>query len=257
MVREIPVREDETLDTLLGERVKVIQKKKGYRFSLDPLLLAGFVSIGPEESVIDIGTGSGVIPLLLAADSRGKSITGVEFQEELVEMAGRSIEYSGCAERISILHCDFRDLPGRFAPESFDIVISNPPYRKLGSGRVNPDEQRAVARHEIAMTLEDLVKVSGYLVRPKGRVAYIYPAARLIDLLACQRNYRLEPKQIRLVHPKQGEEANLVLVESRPEGGSELRIHPPLYVYTGKGEYTEEIQKLFIEGYLGESVQDK
>ncbi len=250
MEREISIREDETLDTLLGERVKVIQKKKGYRFSLDPLLLAGFVSVGSEETVIDIGTGSGVIPLLLAAGSRGKSITGVEFQEELAEMAGRSVEYGGCAERISILHCDLSDLPGRFAPEAFDLVISNPPYRKLGSGRINPDEQKAVARHELAMTLEELVKVSRYLVRPKGRVACIYPVTRLIDLLACLRNYRLEPKQMRLVHPKQGEEANLVLVESRSEGGSELRIHPPLYVYTGEGEYTEEIQRLFIEGYL-------
>ncbi|UCD84496.1 MAG: tRNA1(Val) (adenine(37)-N6)-methyltransferase, partial [Deltaproteobacteria bacterium] len=217
-----PLREDETLDQLLSGKLKIIQKKKGYRFSLDALLLTDFVRISRGDEVIDLGTGSGVIPLILAKKSPAKRIVGVEIQKELAEMALRNVQLNALEDKITILHRDLRKLPGELTAGSFALVLSNPPYRTGSSGRLNPNPEKAVARHELTCSLEELLKVAGYLLKPKGRLALIYSAPRLADLIAGLRKEKLEPKRLRLIHPDSDTKAKLVLIEASKGGKVEL-----------------------------------
>ncbi len=223
------LREDETLDQLLSGELKIIQKKKGYRFSLDALLLTDFIRISPGDEVLDLGTGSGVIPLILAKKSPAKRIVGVEIQKDLAEMALRNVQLNALEERITILHRDLRELPGELPACSFDLVLSNPPYRASSSGRLNPDPEKAIARHELTCSLEELLKVASYLSKPKGRVALIYSAPRLVDLMTGLRKEKLEPKRLRMIHPDSEIKAKLILIEAIKEGKVELEVMGPLF----------------------------
>ncbi|MGQ9646239.1 MAG: tRNA1(Val) (adenine(37)-N6)-methyltransferase [Thermodesulfobacteriota bacterium] len=219
---------DETLDTFLDGRIQILQKRKGYRFSIDALLLSQFSKIRRNEKVIDLGTGCGILPLLLSHQTKAHSFVGVEIQEGLADLAERNVALNHLEDRISILQSDFRKLKGLFHPGSFDVVLSNPPYRKFRTGRMNPTQEKAIARHEIEGTLEDLVSSASYLLSPKGRCYLIFPALRTVDLLTTLRNQRLEPKRVQFVHPRLGEEANFILVESIKASGIELRVMEPL-----------------------------
>jgi tRNA1Val (adenine37-N6)-methyltransferase len=219
---------DETLDTLLGGELLILQKKKGYRFSVDALLLSQFCRVRKNEKVIDLGTGCGVLPLLLSKTTKGHSFVGVEIQRELSELARENVSLNRLDDRVSILQKDLRELKEVFPPASFDVALSNPPYRKHCSGRVNPVTEKAVARHEIKGTLEDLTSIASYLLRPKGRCYFIFPALRTVDLLVVLRDHRMEPKRLRFVHPRTGEAAKFVLSESFKDSGVELRVMDPL-----------------------------
>jgi tRNA1Val (adenine37-N6)-methyltransferase len=219
---------DETLDSLLGGELLILQKKKGYRFSVDALLLSQFCRIRKNEKVVDLGTGCGVLPLLLSKTTTGHSFVGVEVQKELSELAGKNVSLNHLNDRVSILQRDFRELKEVFPPASFDVVLSNPPYRKHRSGRVNPMAEKAVARHEIQGTLEDLISIASYLLRPKGRCYLIFPASRTVDLLVVLRKHRMEPKRLQFVYPGSSEEAKFVLSESCKDSGVELRVMDPL-----------------------------
>jgi tRNA1Val (adenine37-N6)-methyltransferase len=219
---------DETLDTFFDRRIKILQKKRGYRFSVDAILLAQFSKIRKNEKVIDLGTGCGILPLLLSHQTNAHSFVGVEIQEGLAELAKRNVLLNRLENRISILQNDFRKLKNIFPPESFDVVLSNPPYRKYRTGRMNPTQEKAIARHELQGTLEDLVSIASYLLPPKGRCYLIFPALRTVDLLGVLRNQRLEPKRLQFVYPRLHEEAHFILAESMKDSGVELKVMGPL-----------------------------
>jgi len=219
---------DETLEPFFNGRLHIIQKKKGYRFSVDPILLSQFVKIRKNERVIDLGTGCGVLLLLLSWNTNARSFVGVEIQKGLAECAKKNVALNHLEDRISILKQDFRKLRTVFPPGSFDVALSNPPYRKYQTGRVNPSTEKAIARHEIKGNLEDLISIASYLLPPKGRCYLIFPALRTVDLFAKLRDGKLEPKRIQFVYPRIGEEAKFVLAESLKASGVELKIMRPL-----------------------------
>ncbi len=221
---------DETLDPLFNGKLQIIQKKKGYRFSVDPILLSQFVRIRRNERVIDLGTGCAILPLLLSRIGSARSFVGVEIQKPLIECAEKNVALNHLEDRISILKQDFRELRRIFPPGSFDVVISNPPYRKYRTGRINPSTEKAIARHEVKGKLEDLISIASYLVPPKGRCYLIFPALRTVDLFVSLRNGNLEPKRIQFVHPRPGEEAKFILTESLKASGVELEIMGPLFL---------------------------
>lgn len=222
---------DETLDTFFNGSLKLLQKKKGYRFSIDAVLLSQFIEIRKNEKGIDLGTGCGILPLLLSQTSKTQSLVGVEIQKGLAECAKKNVTLNHLEHRISVLQQDYRELKSTFPPGSFDVVFSNPPYRKYRTGRVNPSTEKAIARHEIKGTLEDLVSIASYLLPHKGRFYLIFPTSRTVDLLVALRDKRLEPKRVQFVHPRIEEEAKFILVESVKSSGVELRIMPPLTLH--------------------------
>jgi tRNA1Val (adenine37-N6)-methyltransferase len=223
-----PPSPDETLDTFFDGRLQILQKKKGYRFSIDAVLLGQFSRIRKNEKVIDLGTGCGILPLLLSQNAKAHSFVGVEIQKELAELANKNVRLNHLEDRVWILQKDFRELKEAFPPGSFDVVLSNPPYRKYRTGRVNPAMDKAIARHEIKGTLEDLISIASYLLPPKGRCYLIFPALRTVDLLVVLRSQKLEPKRLQFVHPHVGEEAKFILSESIKDSGVELKVIDPL-----------------------------
>jgi len=241
----VNLREDERLDYLLAENLRIIQSPSVFAFSLDAVLLARFVYVPIQKgNLIDLCSGNGVIPLFLSARTKG-NITGVEIQERLYDMAIRSIEYNGLQERLKMIYGDIKDMPQKLGFGKFDVVTCNPPYFTTPSKEeINPNEHLAIARHEILCTLEDAVKASSQLVRQGGKVAFVHRPGRLNDLITLMRQYRLEPKRIQLVYPKLGKEANILLVEAIKDGSPDLKILPPLIVYNEVDEYTPEIREI-------------
>jgi tRNA1Val (adenine37-N6)-methyltransferase len=239
-------REDETLDELYGGRLKIIQKKKGYRFSIDAVLLAHFARLKRGERVIDLGAGSGVISIILALRfPRSGRITGLELQGQLADMARRSVALNRLGERVDIVQGDIRNLTSSLAVKSYDVAVFNPPYRRAGSGRINPDEERALARHEIRGSAADFLTASDRLLKDGGRVYLIYPAKRMVEILYRMRALGLEPKNMRIVYSRASSEGDFVLVEGLKGGGEEAKILPPLFIYGEEGGYSVEMQGIF------------
>lgn len=228
---------DETMEPFFNGKLQVIQKKKGYRFSIDAVLLNQFTKIRKNERVIDLGTGCGILPLMLSQTTKAHSFVGVEIQKGLAQCAKKNVVLNHLEDRILILKQDIRGLKGNFSPGSFDVVLSNPPYRKYQTGRINPSMEKAIARHEIKGTLGDLVSIASYLLPPKGRCYLIFPALRTVDLLIALRGAKLEPKRLQFVHPRMGDEAQFILIESIKGSGVELKIMDPLFLHeTNRGE---------------------
>ncbi|PFO02910.1 SAM-dependent methyltransferase [Bacillus sp. AFS076308] len=237
------LKEDERLDYLLAEKLRIIQSPTVFAFSLDAVLLARFVYVPIQKgNLIDLCSGNGVIPLFLSARTKG-NITGVEIQDRLYDMAVRSIEYNKLEGRLKMIHGDIKEMPQQLGYGKFDVVTCNPPYFITPSKEeINPNEHLAIARHEILCTLEDAIKASSQLVRQGGKVAFVHRPGRLIDIITLMRQYRLEPKRIQFVYPKQGKEANILLVEAIKDGSPDLKILSPLIVYNEDDEYTPEIR---------------
>lgn len=236
---------EETLDTLFGGRLRILQKKGGYRFSIDALLLAHFAEPRSTDRIIDLGTGCGVMPLIIAFRKKTGKIAGVEIQPSLADLARRNATLNRLSTRIKILEKDLRDLEGKNVRGIFDLVLSNPPYRKVGAGRVNPRLEKALARHEFKATLRDVLRAAQYLLKEKGRLAMIYPASRAAELIQEMRQIHLEPKRLQFVHSHLKEEARLMMVEGFKEGHAQVRVLPPLILYDSVGNYTPEAQQLF------------
>lgn len=235
---------DETVDTLLQGQLKFYQSRRGYRFSLDAILLAHFATVGANERVADLGTGNGVIPLLLAQRVSSLSLLGVELQEDLAERAQRNVVINNADERIRIVRGDIRAIAQIAAAASFDAVICNPPYRKSGSGRMNPSAEKKIARHEIMGTLKDFLKAGVYLLRHRGQMSLVYPAVRSVDLLDAMRSADLEPKRLRIVHSQRDAEASLILAEGVKGGRGGLQIMAPLFIYERDKSYTAEVARM-------------
>ncbi|HHW36370.1 MAG TPA: tRNA1(Val) (adenine(37)-N6)-methyltransferase [Bacillales bacterium] len=241
----VELRGDERLDYLLDERMKIIQSPSVFNFSLDAVLLADFVYVPIQKgTLLDLCTGNAVIPLLLSERTKG-TITGVEIQERIYDMAVRSIQYNGLEDRLSVIHGDINDIYGVLGNAGFDVVTCNPPYFPTPSEKeYNENPHLAIARHEIYCTLEDVVRVSSRLVRHGGKVAFVHRPERLLDIVTLMRQYKIEPKRMRLVYPKAGKEANTLLVEGTKYGKEGLKILPPIYVYKENNEYTEEMVEI-------------
>jgi tRNA1Val (adenine37-N6)-methyltransferase len=238
-------REGETVDEILQGQLRIIQKKKGYRFSIDALLLAHFIDLREGESLLDLGTGSGIVALILAGRYRCGRVLGIDIQEEFVAMAKRSIALNGFEGRVEIRRGDVRR-PETFCPPiHFDVAAFNPPYRRLRSGRMNPDSGKALARHEIAGTAGDFLAAAAYALHEGGRVYAIYPAARMVELISRMRVLRLEPKQIRIVHSRPGGVGKFILAEGVKGGREELAVLPPLFIYEEGRGYTAEMASIF------------
>jgi tRNA1Val (adenine37-N6)-methyltransferase len=235
---------DETLDALFEGRLELFQSRRGYRFSLDAVLLAHFVALKPAESVADLGTGSGVIPLLLAALHADIAITGIEFQPAMAQRAEKNVRLNRLTGRIRICRGDVRAIGEIASSGSFDVVVCNPPYRKRGSGRISANDEKRTARHELQGDLGDFLAAGRFLLRAKGRAALVYPAERAADLICAMRDAGIEPKRLRTVHSFADAEASLVLVEGVKGGKPGAAIHPPLAVYRRVKEYTDEVSAM-------------
>ncbi len=236
-----------TDDTLYDGRLVCRQYKQGYRFSIDAVLAAHFCRPGRTDRILDLGAGSGVIGLILAFRHQDVRVTGLEFQPDLVRLARDNADRNNLAHRLTIIEGDLRDNSGLLPAESFDLVVGNPPYRQPGRGRVSPDDQRARARHEIDTTLDDVVRAAARAVKNRGTVVLVYPAARITALFVSLKNYRLEPKRLQPVHSYPGDrQARLILVEAMKNGGEDLQIMAPFFIYTEQnGHYSAEMQKLY------------
>lgn len=232
----------ETLDSI--KDIRLFQAKNGYRFSVDALLLENFISTARASKGIELGTGSGIISILLAKRLKEAELTAVELQYSLAERARRNVSINGLDGKVEILSKDIKELKSVFSTNTFDFVYSNPPFRKTETGRMSIHEERAVARHEVEMTLPDLVKTAAYLLKHSGRFFLIYHPFRLTELIELLRQSRLEPKKMRFVHSAQGEEAKMVLIEAMKGAGTWLTIEPPLYLYNTDTTYTSEMKAI-------------
>lgn len=244
MMKSTEPRRDETLDTLCGGRVSVLQGKGGYRCSLDAVLLAHFVNLRRGDRVVDLGSGNGVIALLLASLHPSVRVTGLEFQRSMVNRALRSVAINDLTDRVEIRLGDVRSVERQFTPREYDMVVSNPPYRKLDSGRVNPDPERYIARHEAKASLADFLRAGAHLLRSGGKMALVYPTTRANDLLVGMRNEDMEPKRVRFVHSFAGGPATLILVEGIKGARSDLKVMAPLVVYSKGKQYTGEVSAM-------------
>jgi len=237
--------EGERLDNLGYQGLKIIQSPQKFKFTMDAFLLAGFIKPQPKQRILDLGTGSGVLTLLLAGQDRVSSVYGIEIQPELVDLARRNVALNQLEERIRILEGDLKDLPLDLKLNSFDYVISNPPFFSLAQGMPSMNQALALARFEIACNLEEVLQAAARMVKGNGRVAVIFPAERLTTLFNVFAKTKLTVESLRLVYPKPNLPANLVLVEASPGGKNRLKVLPPLFVYDDKGTYTLEMQDIF------------
>jgi tRNA1Val (adenine37-N6)-methyltransferase len=245
-----PLKSEETLDTLFGGKLQAFQSRSGYRFSIDAVLLAHFATLKRGEQAIDLGTGNGVIPLLLAYLHPSVRITGVEIQPAMVERAQKNIRLNRCESRTQILPGDVRAIDRVAAPASYDVVVCNPPYRKSVSGRISPNAEKQIARHELKASLIDFLRAGAFLLRAKGRMGLVYPAVRCIDLLDTMRRVGVEPKCLRMVHSFAGREASLVLAEGVKGGRSGVKILAPLVIYQQGKRYTVEVESMLAGARL-------
>jgi tRNA1Val (adenine37-N6)-methyltransferase len=246
MPDELSRTEGETVDEICGGRFRIIQRESGYRVSVDALLLAHFVLVNEGERLIELGTGCGVVALILASRGLCATVLGIEIQEDLVAIAKRNCAMNGLAGVVEIGSGDVRRPESMCAPQSFDVAVFNPPYRRLSSGRINPDPGKAIARHEIAGTVADFLAAAAYALKHGGRSYVIYPAKRMVELISRMRARRIEPKRIRLVHSRPGGVARFILAEGLKGGKEELTVLPPLFIYGRRG-YSVEMAAIFRE----------
>lgn len=240
------LKDDERLDYLLAENLRIIQSPTVFSFSLDAVLLARFAHIPLRASgkIVDLCAGNGVIPLFLSARTKS-DITAVELQPRLADMAKRSIVHNELTDQITILNDNVIGIADQIGYEKYDAVTCNPPYFPANEATErNLGEHFAIARHEIHLTLEEAVQSASQLLKQGGKAAFVHRPGRLLDIVTAMRAHRLEPKRMRFVYPKEGKEANTLLIEGTKDGKPDLKILPPLYVYDENGEYTGEVKEL-------------
>jgi tRNA1Val (adenine37-N6)-methyltransferase len=208
---------------------------------MDAVLLSGFATVKKGERAIDLGTGTGIIPILLTAKTEGEHFTGLEIQPEVADMAARSVRLNGLEDRLDIVQGDIREASRLFGKASFDVVTSNPPYMTDTHGLKNPDLPKAIARHEVLCTLEDVVREASLLLRTGGRLYMVHRPRRLAEIISVLRQYKLEPKRMKMVHPFIDKEANMVLIEAVRGGGVMMNVEAPVIVFQAPGVYSEEI----------------
>lgn len=241
----INLKPGERLDDLQRNGFQIIQHQQKFCFGMDAVLLSGFAKVKDSGRALDLGTGTGIIPILLAGKTKAKELVGLEIQEESADMARRSVLLNGLEERISIVTGDIKEADRLFAPASFDVITSNPPYMTGNHGLTNPDMPKAIARHEILCTLEDVVSRTERLLKPGGKFFMVHRPFRLAEIFVTLCEYHLEPKRMQLVYPYVDKEPNMVLIEAMRGGKPRITVEKPLIVYEKPGVYTREIYDIY------------
>ena len=239
------LRENERIDELHRNGYRIIQNSKKFCFGMDAVLLSGFASVKPGGRVLDMGTGTGIIPILLEAKTEGHHFTGLEIQPESADMARRSVALNGLEDKIAIVTGDIKEASRIFGGASFDVVTCNPPYMEGNHGLKNPEDAKAIARHEVLCNLEDVIREAAAVLKPGGQLYMVHRPRRLVDIITLMTKYKIEPKRMKLVHPYVGEEANMVLIEGSRGGGRQMRVEKPLIVYKEQGVHTDEIYDIY------------
>ena len=242
---KVELKEKERIDDLQRNGYQIIQNPEKFCFGMDAVLLTGFAHARESDKMLDLGTGTGIIPLLMEAKYHCAHLTGLEIQEESADMARRSVAYNSLEDSVEIVTGDIKEAVRLFGPASFDVVTSNPPYMTGQHGLTNPNEARAIARHEILCTLEDVVQAAAGLLKPQGRFYMVHRPFRLAEIFGVLGKYKLEPKRMRLVYPYADREPNMVLIEGCRGGRSRMTVEKPLVVYKEPNVYTDEIYKIY------------
>ena len=235
----------ERIDDLQRDNLRLIQDPDGFLFGIDAVLLSAYAQAEEGDHVLDFCTGTGVIPILLSAKTKAETITGLEIWPRSVELARKSVALNGLTGRISIIEGDIKEADRIFAPASFDVVTCNPPYLKKEDGKASPKDGKAIARHEILCTFDDVARAAGILLKPGGSLYLVHRPSRLPELFASLCKNRLEPKAMRLVHPYADHEPTMVLLRCVRDGRPDLKAGPPLIVYEREGVYTEEVLEMY------------
>lgn len=240
------LKENERIDDLELNNLKIIQNKNGFCFGMDSVLLSDFAkNIKPNTKVIDLGTGTGILPILLSAKTKASKIVGIEIQEDVANMANRSVELNNLQNRLEIICENIKNLKNVYETNSFDAIVTNPPYKTKGTGGINELKSKLISRHEIAADLEDFISISSYLLKDQSNIYMVHRPERLVDILSIFRKYKLEPKELKLVQPNCGKAPNLVLIKATKNAKPFLKIDKPLYIYKSDGTYTEELLKIY------------
>lgn len=235
----------ERLDDLNRNGYQIIQDKNRFCFGMDAVLLSGFAHVKPGETVLDLGTGTGIIPILLEAKTRGEHFTGLEIQPDSADMAARSVTLNGLSDRINIVTGDIKDASNIFGASSFDVITTNPPYMIGQHGLKNPDEAKAIARHEVLCTLEDIMRESARILKQGGHFFMVHRPFRLAEIICMMHDFGIEPKRMQLVYPFVDKEPNMVLLEGCRGGKSRMSVERPLIVYKEPGVYMDEIYDIY------------
>ena len=243
----ITLKEHERLDDLQNGYF-IIQNPENFCYGADAVLLSGFARVKPGERALDLGTGTGIIPILLKAKTPGEHFTGLEIQEESAEMARRSVAYNHLEDAVTIQTGDIREAAAIFGRASFSVVTCNPPYMTGNHGLMNPHLPKAIARHEILCTLEDVISQAAQVLEPRGRFYMVHRPFRLAEIMGVMMKYKLEPKRMRLVYPYVDKEPNMVLIEGMLGGNPRITVEKPLIMYERPGVYTEEIRRIYGDG---------
>ena len=239
------IRSNERLDDLNRNGYGIIQNPGRFCFGIDAVLLTGFVKVKSKEKVLDLGTGTGIIPILLEAKTKGEHFTGLEIQEESAEMAQRSVLYNDLSQKVDIVTGDIKEASQIFGADSFEVITTNPPYMIGQHGITNPSDAKAIARHEILCDLDDILRESAKLLKPSGRFYMVHRPFRLAEIFSKMIDYHIQPKRMRLVYPYIDKEPNMVLIEGQRGAKSRLTVEKPLIVYKEPNVYTEEIYEIY------------
>ena len=242
---KVELKSDERLDDLQIRGYEIIQNPGRFCFGMDAVLLSSFVTVKAKESALDLGTGTGILPILMEAKCHGRHYTGLEIQAESADMARRSVQHNGLEDRIDIVTGDIKEASKLFGAASYEVITTNPPYMIGEHGLKNDNEALYIARHEALCTLDDILRESAKILKPKGRFYMVHRPFRLPEILAKMSAYRIEPKRMRLVHPYIDKEPNMVLIEGLRDGNPRMKVEPPLIVYEKDGSYTEELLNLY------------
>lgn len=243
---EINLKENERIDDLEYAGLRIIQNITGFCFGIDSILLSDLAKeIKDNSEVMDIGTGTGIISILLSKKANTRKIYGIEIQEEVADMAKRSVKLNSLEDKISIINKNIKDIFEEFAPNTMDAIVTNPPYRKINTGAINDNIKKIISRHEIECNLEDIISISYKLLKSKGEFYMVHRAERIVDIFYLLRKYKLEPKKVRFVQAYVDKSPNLVLIKAIKDAGEELRIERPLIVYKEENKYSDEILEIY------------
>ena len=240
------LKSNERIDDLEFKGLKIIQSKDGFCFGIDSVLLTDFAKeIKEGSNIIDLGTGTGILPILLSGKTKNTKFVGVEIQQEVAQMAEKSVKLNNLEKKIEIVNMNILDLKQKYTVGTFDAVITNPPYKKANTGLINDNLKKQISRHEITASLSDFIEISSYLLKDFGSFYMVHRPNRLVDIFYLMRKNKIEPKKIRFVYPNKEKIANLVLIKGVKKGNPELNFDSNLYVYDEKGKYTREILEIY------------
>lgn len=243
---KIKLKENERIDDLEFKNLKIIQDKEGFCFGIDSVLLSDFAKeIKEDAKVLDLGTGTGIIPILLCGKTKLKKVIGVEIQQEVALMAKKSVKLNNLEEKFEVINDDIINLEKIYNKQTFDVVVTNPPYKKRNTGIINEKEKRIISRHEITADLEEFIKVAKDLLKDKGEFYMVHRPERLVDILSLMREYKIEPKNLKMVYSNNEKEPNLVLIKGVKNAKPFLKVERNLYIYDKEGNYTKDILKIY------------